>query len=194
MSEVLRVGLQEWAVCARALAAGRTILIVRKGGIHEPRGGLFQVEHPRFALLPTTLHQAADRLRPAYAGAFLAATATPPPVGQIPVAAWAAVAGIWRITTLEGLRTLGDDLPWSDAELEARLAYRGQRWLFVLALRVQVLTTPVLLPDRPSYAGCRSWIPLEDGVPTGPATPAVADDAWQQRLARVSAALGPVRA
>ena len=46
-------GLQEWAVCCRALGEGRITLVVRKGGIHERGGGLFALEHQRFALLPT---------------------------------------------------------------------------------------------------------------------------------------------
>ena len=54
-------GLQEWAVCCRALGEGRLILTVRKGGIHERGGGLFALEQQRFALMPTYLHQDATR-------------------------------------------------------------------------------------------------------------------------------------
>ncbi len=190
MAAPLRIGLQEWAVCARALSEGRSILIVRKGGIHEPRGGLFRPEHERFALLPTFLHQGAERLRAAYGGAYFAETAKPSANATIPVAAWAEVAQVWRLEDAGRLLALGDDIPWSEAELETRLAYRGQRWLFALALRVRVLERAIALPDKPNYAGCRSWIALDDAVPTEPAKPALDDARWSERLARVRAALG----
>jgi hypothetical protein len=190
MSAPLRIGLQEWAVCARALTEGRSVLIVRKGGIHEPRGGLFRPEHERFALLPTFLHQGEERLRTAFGGAYFAESAKPSANATIPVSAWAAVAQVWRLEDTRGLESLGDDIPWSPAELEARLAYRGQRWMFALALRVQVLERAISLPDRPSYAGCRSWIPLEDAVPVEPARPALDDARWAERLGRVRLALG----
>src|SRR4051812_7967608 len=157
----LQVGLQEWAVCCRALAEGRGLLLVRKGGIHERGGGLFRPEHERFLLMPTYLHQAAGRLKPGYAGGYLAAVAAAPTPGTIAIAAWAEVAATWKATDLERVRALGDELIWSDDELATRFAYRDQPWLFVLALRVHRLAAPAAIPDHPSYAGCRSWVPLQ---------------------------------
>ena len=58
------VALQEWAAICERLGDGRQVCIVRKGGIHERGGGIFALEHDRFALLPTYLHQDAARLRP----------------------------------------------------------------------------------------------------------------------------------
>ena len=49
---MLHWALKEWAVICRALAEGRQSLLLRKGGIAEA-GGAFQVEQPRFWLLPT---------------------------------------------------------------------------------------------------------------------------------------------
>src|SRR5579864_8574587 len=52
----LRNALKEWAVICHALAEGRQAILLRKGGIAETSGG-FEVEHPRFWLYPTYLHQ-----------------------------------------------------------------------------------------------------------------------------------------
>ncbi len=187
----LRIGLREWAVSrATPLSEGRSCLLVRKGGIHEPQGGLFRPEHERFVLLPTFLHQAADRLRPAYAGAYLQEVVSNPMPARIQVRAWAQVAETWRVTSLDGLRLLGDELPWSEAELEARLAYRGQRWLFVLALRVHLLPAAMPLTDHPSYGGCRSWVPLVESVPTPGSQAVIPEALWSGRLGQLRAALG----
>ena len=48
--------LKEWSVTIDSLLAGRQILLLRKGGIHEQRDG-FSVEHPGFLSLSQSLHQ-----------------------------------------------------------------------------------------------------------------------------------------
>jgi hypothetical protein len=45
---------KEWAVICRELAAGRQMVLLRKGGIREPAKG-FGVEHREFFLFPTPL-------------------------------------------------------------------------------------------------------------------------------------------
>jgi len=184
----LRVALQEWAVCCAALAAGRGIALVRKGGVHERHGGLFAPEHERFVLLPTWLHQDASRLATALAG-DLAASATPPPAGSIPVTVWAEVARTWRVTDAERLDRLGEEGLWSAAELRRRFAYRDQPWLHVLVLRVHRLAAPRVIADHPSYAGCRSWIPLVESVDTTASLPVLADAVFAARLAALATVL-----
>jgi len=189
----LRIGLQEWSVCVQALALGRSCLLIRKGGIHEPRGGLFTPEHARFALLPSYLHQAAERLHPQYGGAFLAQAVASAQPGMIPVTAWAEVARVWKSTDLASVQALGAEVPWSAAEIATRFAYRAQPFLFVLALRVQRLPALLALPDRPSYGGCRSWISLEDPVPTDGSVPVISDADWSDRLTHLDGLLGARR-
>lgn len=184
-AETVAIGLQEWQVCCDALVAGSLILAVRKGGIHERRGGLFTPEHERFALLPTWLHQDASRLRPS----FPAAIRPPPSVGTIPVPGWCAVERVWRVGDLAAVQALGAELAWSSAELATRFAYRDQPFLFVLALRAWRFPTPIMIADDPAYAGCRSWIALRDEVPMLPASPAVADTAFAHRLTTIAETL-----
>jgi hypothetical protein len=185
----LRIGLQEWAVCVRALREGRSCVIVRKGGIHEPQGGTFKPEHERFALLPSYLHQRAERLLPAYA-ADVPQTAVNPVPGKIPVTAWADVARVWKATELARVQALGDELIWTADEIATRFAYRAQPFLYVLALRVQRLPGSIDIPDRASYGGCRSWIALDDSVPTDGSQPVLDDAAWARRLGALTRALG----
>jgi hypothetical protein len=48
--------LKEWAVAVNALESGKTIMLPRKGGIHE-QSGRFQVAHEQILLYPTYEHQ-----------------------------------------------------------------------------------------------------------------------------------------
>ena len=52
----LGYAFKEWAVICRALAEGQQAVILRKGGIAEQQGA-FTVEHRRFWLYPTYVHQ-----------------------------------------------------------------------------------------------------------------------------------------
>jgi hypothetical protein len=177
------VALQEWAAICDRLGAGQQILTVRKGGIHERGGGLFALEYARFALLPTYLHQDASRLHPG----------TPVPVDPSPgvhrIAVWAEATEIWKVTDRRLLDGIADDLPWTAAELDARFAYKGQPVLFVIALRVHRLPTVLEIPDHPSYAGCRSWIPLQTPVDPNGSVPVVDDATFTRRLALAAASL-----
>ncbi len=187
--DVLSHGLQEWAVCCRALGDGRITLVVRKGGIHERGGGLFALEHQRFALMPTYLHQEEARVLPAYGGDSWSATQTDPQPGSITIGLWAEAAQIWKVSTLARVQALGDDLMWNDEELARRFAYRDQPWLYVVALRIYRLPAAVVIADHPSYAGCRSWIPLKQPLPTTGSVPVLDGATHAARLARIERTL-----
>jgi hypothetical protein len=163
------------------------VVVVRKGGIHERKGGLFSLDHQRFALLPTHLHQRSDRLTAAAAGQVAAASPAPEP-GLLSIACWAEVVQVWKVTELARLLALGEELIWSHEELAARFHYRSQPWLFLVALRVLRLPTVQRLPDLPRYAGCVSWVELEQPI-TCSASQAVLDD---ERLARRVAGIADV--
>ena len=78
---VLRIALKEWAVVCRALADGRQSLLLRKGGIAET-GGQFQIEHSRFWLYPTYVHQQAEGIIPAARDLLLQVESERPRLGS----------------------------------------------------------------------------------------------------------------
>ena len=59
----LAQAFKEWAVICEALGEGRQVLILRKGGIAEARGE-FTIEHRRFWLFPTYVHQQSSGIKP----------------------------------------------------------------------------------------------------------------------------------
>jgi hypothetical protein len=179
----LDVALREWMAVCTALADGRLVAIVRKGGIHERRGGLFSLQHDRFLLWPGLEHQEAERLLPDL-------RPTGPVKAPDHFSHWAEAACIWRVEDRQALTALGDALPWPAAELDRRFAYRGEPWLAVVAVRVWRLVNPVPIVDHPSYGGCRSWVPLREAVNAEGSTPVLADAAWASTLRRFNAILG----
>jgi hypothetical protein len=59
----LNIGLKEWAAVCTALETGRQMVLLRKGGIYESAGE-FEIEHRRFFLFPSYLHQKPDQIKP----------------------------------------------------------------------------------------------------------------------------------
>ena len=185
VSASLSHGLQEWAVACRALEAGHITLLVRKGGIHERGGGLFELSHQQFVLMPTYLHQQAERLHPSFAGEYFSEVATDPQPASIAIRTWATAVHIWQVNDLLRVQSLGTELLWSADELATRFAYRDQPWLYVVALRVYRLPSPCIIADHPSYAGCRSWIPLQSPITTAQSQPVIDDETHAARLAAI---------
>jgi len=181
--------LQEWSACCQALLSGRLILVVRKGGIHERQGQGFTLAHPRFVLLPTHAHQRADRLRPEFA-ALVREEIAPARSGTLAVAGWAEAAAVWKAGDLSRIFALGDELAFTRVELETRFHYRDQPWLYLVALRVHRLAEVQVIPDLPRYAGCVSWIGLEQGIDPSAAQPVLDERSFAARLAGVSRILG----
>jgi len=62
------------------------------------------------------------------------------------------------------------DLPsrsiWNRAYVDQRLLYKPEKPLFLVSLTALPLSTPHLIPDDPSYAGCVSWVPLTEELRT----------------------------
>lgn len=62
MESTTNHALKEWAVAVDALAEGKTILLLRKGGIKE-EGNRFRVAYEEILLYPTYEHQQPNLLK-----------------------------------------------------------------------------------------------------------------------------------
>jgi hypothetical protein len=174
----LGVAFKEWAVICEALAEGRQVLILRKGGIAEP-GGAFRVEHDRFWLLPTYLHQHEAAVVESYHDLLSRSREQQPPAGTLRLSHFAEVVRVHRCTTLEQALSLEGQHGWSRATVEARFNYRAPG-LFALVVRVY-RATPFELAETPYSLGCKTWAVLGRDFPTTPAVAALADDNFKAR-------------
>jgi len=182
------VAFKEWAVICRALAEGRQSVILRKGGISET-GGEFRPEHERFLLLPTHFHeQHRTGIKPELLRLLDAAEADRAPAGSLRFTHVADVMAVRKVLYLERVLALDGLHGWSADTVRQRFHYRTPG-LFVLTVRVSALPEPVEVPDRPEYAGCKTWVELTDDVPIDGAKPVLSDEAFVSYSAAVSAAL-----
>ncbi|HEU4494404.1 MAG TPA: DUF1802 family protein [Rubrobacteraceae bacterium] len=184
--ETLRHTLKEWAVAVRALERGETALVVRKGGIREKA---FAVRDTRFLLLPGYEHQRLDLLKPEYRQ-LMQEIPDLSDGGPLRFTSFAEVKGAYEVSEPESLEAIGPYHMWTPEYAESRFRWRPKKPLTVLVLRTHLLPGPVELPYGEAYAGCRSWIELDQPVSTEGSRP-VLDDASFERL--VSPALEVLR-
>jgi hypothetical protein len=186
---MLKDALKEWAVICRALADGRQALLLRKGGIAEVGDG-FQLEHTRFWLFPTYTHQQQTGIKPEAAALLEAVQANRPPAGTIRLSHFAEVAGVYVLHNLSAALILDDLHMWSAETVSSRFVYRHPG-LYAMPLRVYRASQVHDLPDRPDYAGCRSWVTLDRELPTDGAEPVLSDADFRQLMRTLDDRLNP---
>jgi hypothetical protein len=174
----MRIAFKEWAVVVDALGAGEQIVILRKGGISEGRGG-FHVDHPQFLLFPTLFHQQRESV---LSGAQMRFDQLAPdfPAGDILRLEFLATVVAWH--RLDSL---------SAAERLRRFDWGKSKNINALAVRVFRLPQRIELPMRPGYGGCKSWIELERDISIDDATPVLDDAAFSRKVIQFQIALDP---
>jgi hypothetical protein len=162
MQTALNVALKEWSVVCDALLAGRQAILLRKGGIYEAAGE-FELEHARFILFPTVLHQKPDSVKPAWRGEIKTVDREPE---ELTIRGWAEAFWIARVPSRPAFDGLDDLHLWDVPLIDMRFNYRPDYPLYVIVLRSWVLPEPLKIAVDEQYAGCKSWVPLKAPIPT----------------------------
>jgi hypothetical protein len=187
----LKHAFKEWAVICEALATGRQSLILRKGGIDEPGGdGDFEVEHTRFWLFPTYVHQQPDGLQEAAWPLLQQAQAEKPPDGIVRLSHFAEVSGLYRVRDLAPVLLLAHLHVWSSTTVAKRFAYRMPQ-LYVLPVRVWKAAEVCELQDTANYQGCRSFVELDRELSTEGATPVLPESRLEDLHRQLDMLLNP---
>jgi hypothetical protein len=179
--------LKEWASVCDALDRGMQIVLLRKGGIDEVRGD-FAVEHPEFFLYPTWEHQRAEHLQPRFREA-LEGSFREPPGHRVPILDFARVEKVLRVGDLSKLRALTDHYVWTSEHVVQRHAYKPSKPMFVMLLRVFRLPEVRAVAETPRYAGCKSWVDLDEPLGREGARPVLDDARFAKEAAALSRAL-----
>jgi len=185
---MLRHAFKEWAVICKALAEGRQVLILRKGGILEAGAG-FEVEYRRFWLFPTYTHQQSQGIVPAALPLLRKVENERPPADTIRLAHYAEAADVYQVLDLERALALAPMHFWSDDTVRQRFHYR-RPGLFVLTLRIYEAAGAFELPNTPFYDGCRSWVELERELPTADSLPVLEESRWTKETEAIRRILG----
>lgn len=177
MADPLDVALKEWHAVTRALASGRQMVLLRKGGIHETEG-VFHVEHDRFLLFPTWLHQNVDWIKPSDRADAVARETEP---DEIAIESWAEVVDVVRVPNRAAMDALSASHIYLPPLIDMRFNYKPHNPLYLLIVRAHRLAVSQTIANTPAYVGCRSWVPLETPIETAGSTRAIDDTEFARR-------------
>jgi hypothetical protein len=154
------MALKEWSAIVRAMETGRQILLFRKGGIREVDDE-FVVEKPDFFLYPTFEHQQGSLLREEYQY-FISDSIREHKGRTVRITSRAHVEAVCLLENRAAADRLKPFHIFNSDFLDMRFAYKPEKPLFVLVLRVYLLEEPFEFVERSEYIGCRSWVSLEE--------------------------------
>ncbi|VEP14781.1 conserved hypothetical protein [Hyella patelloides LEGE 07179] len=179
-SDVLIHSFKEWAIAISALGSGKTIMLLRKGGIREA-SKKFQVKHQKVWLYPTYEHQKSQLLKPEYSTHVTEVRSGWHPA-TVEIQSYAEITNILEINSLEKLQQLEPYHIWNQLMVGDRFKWKPQQPLVILLLRVSNLPTPITIPYHQSYGGCKSWIDLQKPISLQDLKPVLTTDIYQQQV------------
>ena len=173
------MAFKEWGVVVEALGCGEQIVILRKGGIAEGRGG-FLVEHDRFGLFPTRFHQQADGVIDSARERFQKYQWPPEEVLRIEYCA--EVTEARRLDSLEQAQCLAGQHIWREEVIADRFDSGRDTGIYAMAVRARRLIEPKEIPMLESYGGCKSWVELASAMDFSETEPVLSDSDFTQKL------------
>jgi hypothetical protein len=189
----MEYGFKEWSFICEALGQAAQTIILRKGGIHEGRGG-FHFQQEAFWLFPTGFHNQGELLRWKPENAEAIAVPQDEKRERVDIRYFAKLHRVWRITEWEKVAALQPFHVWTEQTIRDRFAWNEESCLHVALVRVYKLPSeaPVWsFPYVPGYGGCRSWVKLpEEGAALHESLVTVMPDGeWSEVAHRVESTL-----
>jgi hypothetical protein len=181
----LDFAMKEWASVIGALESGRQIMLLRKGGILEqgPKRQ-FEMTHQQFLLFPTYLHQSRGELKPQVE--FEPASAEPQ---QVRITTAGVVSDIIKVESRQQIDRLDDEHIWTSSLIDMRFNYKPANPLYLVLVRIYRLHEAVILANTAAFAGCKSWVPLDEAIATGDAMAVLDDVRYEHRRSALLAKL-----
>ena len=180
--------LKEWSVAVHALEVGKTIMLLRKGGIHE-QNGRFQVAHERVLLYPTYEHQQAFMLKSEYGNLVCPVTSGWHPE-TVRIGSWAEITDILPVADESVVHDLLPFHIWNEHFISDRLKWKPRQPLYILLLRVYQLPEVQEIPYLSQYGGCKSWIDLEESIRVENSKPVLADASYTELVETIRGIIG----
>jgi hypothetical protein len=183
------IGFKEWSFICEALGQGAQTIILRKGGIHEGRGG-FQFQHDAFWLFPTGFHNQGELLRWTPANPNEIAVPQDEKRQRVDIRYFAKLDQLWRLTDWDKVAALEPFHVWTQETIRDRFAWNEDSCLHVALVRVYKLPADSAVWSFPyiaGYGGCRSWVklPVEGQALEGKLMPVMSDGAWKEIAGKV---------
>ncbi len=173
----LTSALKEWAVAVEALEQGKTIMLLRKGGISE-QGGHFQVKSNRVLLYPTYEHQQPTLLKSGYSDRVIPVISGWHP-DTITISSWAEITDILPISEENAVKALLPYHIWNEQFISDRLKWKPRQPIYILLLRTYKLA-PQTIAYISEYGGCKSWIDIEKAIALDDTQPVIENATYTQ--------------
>src|SRR5205085_3548373 len=109
---------------------------------------------------------------------------------QLQIKGYGEAARIFEVPSRWQMEKLDDLHIWDAPLLDMRFSYRPEKPLYLVVVRAFVLPEVVTVANTLEYAGCKSWVPLEETVDTAGARPALSDEQMENLVRRIEAAFG----
>ena len=180
-NQQLQHALKEWAIAVEALTTGKTIVLLRKGGIREAG---FQVKYPLVWLYPTYEHQKPDLLKAEYAQGVIPVESGWHPQTVV-IKSCAEITSVLPISNNSQIESLQPYHIWNEKMIGDRLKWKPKTPLMVLLLKVYRLAIPQTIPYNDTYGGCKSWIELIKPIATDSLTPVIKAQEYQQQTQEI---------
>ncbi|MBE9047076.1 DUF1802 family protein [Pleurocapsales cyanobacterium LEGE 10410] len=179
----LQHALKEWAIAVEALSKGKTIILLRKGGIREAG---FGVKYPLVWLYPTYEHQKPHLLKPEYADSVMPVESGWHP-STVEINSCAEVREVLPISDRQQLEALQPYHIWNEQMVSDRLKWKPRQPIMVLLLRVYRLSQSQIIPYHDAYGGCKSWIELTEPIATQELVPAIDSHDFERQVREIKA-------
>jgi hypothetical protein len=175
--------LKEWNAAVNALEQGKTIVLLRKGGIRE-QGGHFNVADKQVLLYPTFEHQQPDLLKPDFAAEVKTVESGWHPE-TIKIGSWAEITDVFLVAWKPAIAGLFSYHIWNDKFISDRLKWKPNQPICILLLRAYHLAKVEEIPYISEYGGCRSWIDLAAPISLEESVPVLSDREYIKRSTEI---------
>ncbi|HLO47201.1 MAG TPA: DUF1802 family protein [Kamptonema sp.] len=183
--------LKEWNVAVNALETGKTIVLLRKGGIRED-GGHFNVTHQQVLLYPTFEHQQPELLKPEYASQVKTVESGWHPE-TIRIGSWAEITDTFLIAYEPAIAALFPYHIWNEKFVSDRLKWKASQPIYILLLRTYQLRKPQEISYSSAYGGCRSWIDLAEPIAINDSLPILSDQEYIEKSNKIRNAMANIQ-
>ena len=172
--------LKEWAIAVHALTQGRTIMLLRKGGIREQHRS-FQVPYNKVILYPTYEHQKTHLLKVEYSNQVQSTPSGWHPT-KVHILSWAKITDILPLQNTHLIEKLLPHHIWTEEFVKERCQWKPNQPLNILLLQVYRLPKPQTIPFHQSYRGCRSWFELQQEISLDGLIPVLGEQEYKEKV------------
>ena len=121
-----------------------------------------------------------------YREGFKKTLAAKPSDDVVRIDAWAEVTDLFLTHDLDAMLALSELYAWSEDYIRMRMAYKPRKPMNVVIVRAHRLPRAVDVAVEEHFAGCKSWVPLDEPISLDGSTQALDDDEHNARVERVA--------